>query len=767
MAPTRRPRVAMVSHCALPSGAELATARLARSIRPEVEPVFVFFEHGPLADTLEAEGFEVVVVPLDTTVNSTGRAHALDLPALRRQLANVPGFERRLRRALKQLNLDLVHSQSLKSHLLVSAAAKSLRLPLVWHFHDRIAADYLPRAWVTTFRRAARMVPDAVVANSDATARTLPGTPVNVIAPALEPAALTGSRRRPDPQAPIIGMLGRISDTKGQHILLAAAPLILQRFPAARLRIVGAAMFGQDDYVAALRDQVDRLGLTGHVEFAGHVEDPYREMDTWSVFVHASPVPEPFGQVITEAMARQVPVVATAGGGADDIVQPSPQERYGELVAAGDPAALAQAIVKVLTDPDGAEDRAQSAYRYAAERYDLAESARRTTALWQRLIPGRSPRPALALAHDYLTQRGGAERVVRAMCDLFPDATLKTLMYEPSATFASFCEVDVQTSWLNGVGWLRRHYRAAMPILALAASTTSVSGDVVLVSSSGWAHGIRVSGRKVVYCHSPARWLYKTREYLGENWWLTPKGVALAALRPGLRRWDRRAARTADTYIVNSSAVAQVVRATYGIEPVIIHPPVTLDPAGEQEPIAGIEPGFALVVCRLLPYKNVDMVVRAFVGRADRLLVIGAGPLRDQIDADRPPNVELRSDVPEAQLRWAYANARCLIAASFEDFGLTPVEAALFGTPALALRSGGYLDTVQDGVNGLFFDAPEEPALRDGLARFDALSWDHDKVMTTAQQFAPEQFARQLGTVLGSQLVAHLPGLPTTEARRA
>ncbi|PWJ26140.1 glycosyltransferase involved in cell wall biosynthesis [Branchiibius hedensis] len=764
MTSTRRLRVAMVSHSALPSGAELGTARLVRSLGPEVDPVFVFFQQGPLVDTLTAEGFEVVVVPLAASVHATGRHDALSLRSLRRQVAAVPSFQRRLRAELKRLDLDLVHSHSLKSHVLVSAAVKSLHLPLVWHFHDRIAEDYLPRVWVTALRGAARSVPDAVVANSDATASTLPGSPVSVIPPALEPSALRPAPHRPDAAAPIVGMLGRLSDTKGQHVLLAAAPQILQRFPAARLRIVGAPMFGQDAYAAGLREQVERLGLGEHVEFVGHVEDPYAEMDTWSVFVHASPVPEPFGQVITEAMARRVPVVATEGGGVADIVRPSPHEAYGELVPAGDPAALADAVVTLLADPTRADHRAQRAYRYAAERYDIGESARRTTALWSRLIPGRAPRPRLALAHDYLTQRGGAERVVLAMCDLFPEAGLKTLMYEPAATFAAFAEVDVETSWLNGVGWLRRHYRAAMPILALAASTSSVSGDVVLVSSSGWAHGMRVNGRKVVYCHSPARWLYKTREYLGENWWLTPKGAALAALRPGLRRWDRRAARTADTYIVNSSAVAQVVRATYGIEPLIIHPPVTLDPAGLQEPIGGVDPGFALVVCRLLPYKNVDMVVRAFAERGDRLLVIGAGPLKQQIEANLPDNVTLRSDVPEAQLRWAYANARCLVAASFEDFGLTPVEAAQFGTPTVALRSGGYLDTVQDGINGIFFEAPEVPALLDGLARFDSLSWDRDKIVHSAQAFTPEQFARQLGRVLGPDLVAHLPGPLTMEA---
>ena len=554
MTSTRRPRVAMISHCVQPSGAELGTARLARSVRQDVDTVFVFFEDGPLAGMLRNEGFEVVIVPLGSKVNATSRHEALSLRSLRRQAVAVPGFQRRLRRELRALDLDLVHSHSLKSHVLASAVVKSLRLPLVWHLHDRIAPDYLPGVWVTALRHAARRVPDAVVANSVATAQTVPGRSIAVIPPALEAAALRRAERHVDDDAPIIGMLGRISDTKGQHVLLAAAPQILEQFPAARFRIVGATMFGQDDYAAGLREQITRLGLDGQVELTGHVDDPYAEMDTWSVFVHASPVPEPFGQVVTEAMARRVPVVATAGGGVTDVVQPPTGQSFGLLVPGDDADALAAAVTEVLADPAAARDRAERAYEYAADRYSMSGSARQAMELWNRLVPWPSPQPRLGLAHDYLTQRGGAERVVRAMCDIFPDTPLTTLVYDPAATFASFAEVDVRPSWLNNIGWLRRHYRAAMPILALAASTSSVSGDVVLVSSSGWAHGMRVSGRKVVYCHSPARWLYKTREYLGENWWWTPKGAALAALRPALRRWDRRAARTADTYIVNSTA---------------------------------------------------------------------------------------------------------------------------------------------------------------------------------------------------------------------
>lgn len=356
----------------------------------------------------------------------------------------------------------------------------------------------------------------------------------------------------------------------------------------------------------------------------------------------------------------------------------------------------------------------------------------------------RPHEPALTIAHDYLTQRGGAERVVLAMSGIFPDAAIHTLLYDEPATYPAFGQTRVVPSWLNAVDWLRTHYRNAMPVLAVAASTTRVSGDTVLVSSSGWAHGIRVEGRKVVYCHTPARWLYRSKEYLGTDLWRSPKGLGLLMVRPGLRWWDRRAARSADLYLVNSTAIRDAVRATYGIEPVVVHPPTTLSAEDGREPLPGVEPGYFLVVSRLLPYKHVDQVVNAFRGTADRLVIIGSGPTARQLQQDLPANVQLFSDIDDAHLRWAYANTKGLIAASFEDFGLTPVEAAQFGAPTIAIRSGGYLDTVFEGINGVFFDTVSPAAIREAVDRFALMEWDTDVVKKTAEPFTPQEFAVRL-----------------------
>src|SRR6266852_4576655 len=206
---------------------------------------------------------------------------------------------------------------------------------------------------------------------------------------------------------------------------------------------------------------------------------------------------------------------------------------------------------------------------------------------------------SVAIVHDYLTQRGGAERVVLSMLKAFPYASL----YHPEGTFPEFAGADIRTLPLNGIPPLRRNHRLALPLLASAFSRCRIAADVVLCSSSGWAHGAVVEGRKVVYCYSPARWLYQSARYLGERRSMS-KYAALRAMRPYLRRWDRRAAATADQYLTSSTSVADRIRTIYGIEAEIVAPPQTVVADGLLSEVEGLAPGYLLCVSRLLPYKN-------------------------------------------------------------------------------------------------------------------------------------------------------------------
>ena len=223
---------------------------------------------------------------------------------------------------------------------------------------------------------------------------------------------------------------------------------------------------------------------------------------------------------------------------------------------------------------------------------------------------------SVAIVHDYLTQRGGAERVVLAMHRAFPTAPIYTSLYEPDLTFPEFRDIDVRPTYLNRSQFLRRHHRLALPLLPHAFSTLEIDAKVVLCSSSGFAHGIHTEGTKLVYCYSPARWLYKRADYFrkiqdGGNGKAgsTPPlhGIhtsfvfrnALLAITPILRRWDRGAAATASEYYTTSSAVSDEISTVYGIHPLIISPPPFSAVDGPSEkPRTVAKDGFFLVVSR-------------------------------------------------------------------------------------------------------------------------------------------------------------------------
>ena len=355
----------------------------------------------------------------------------------------------------------------------------------------------------------------------------------------------------------------------------------------------------------------------------------------------------------------------------------------------------------------------------------------------------------VALVHDYLTQRGGAERVFLAMCRAFPEAQIYTSLYEPELTFPEFADFEIHTTPLNSVQMFRRHHRLALPFLAAAFSRLAIDADVTLCSSSGWAHGAGTRGAKVVYCHNPARWLYQTAQYTGRSRVVSLAGARLVS--GPLRRWDYRAGRSADTYLVNSRVVRRRVRAVYGFDAEVVEPPTTLDPHGPQSPIEGVHDGFFLCVSRLLRYKNVEAIVEAFANLFDeRLVVVGTGPMESQLKSRLPWNVELVGSVSEAELRWLYAHCRALLAASYEDFGLTPVEAMAFGKPSVVLRYGGFLETVIEYETGVFFDTPTTLAIERAVRDLQQRCFAAEFLTKRADEYSQARFGERLHSAVTS-----------------
>lgn len=358
-------------------------------------------------------------------------------------------------------------------------------------------------------------------------------------------------------------------------------------------------------------------------------------------------------------------------------------------------------------------------------------------------------RGRIAIAHDYLTQKGGAERVVLALHRMWPDAPIYTTFYDPEGTFPEFKHAHIVTSPLNRVGVLRKDPRRALPLLPLASSLMHVKEPVAVVSTSGWAHGFRYDGATLVYCHTPARWVYLLDDYLGEDGRNSIKGRIARVLRPGLQVWDRAAVRRRSRYVANSTVVKKRIEDVYGLDGVgLVFPPHSVSTGGPQEPIPGAErlaeDGFLLSVARLMPYKHVDVAIEAAARAEQPLVVIGKGPEEARLRAMAGEDVVFGQDLTDAQLRWAYAHATALIAASHEDFGITPLEASAWGVPTVALRAGGYLDTIVEGVNGVFVDEPTVDLVAEGVERLLAHDWDRAAMQAHAERFSEAQFGRRI-----------------------
>jgi glycosyltransferase involved in cell wall biosynthesis len=361
----RRIRVVYLDHVAELSGGEIALLRLIPHL-DEVEPHVILAEDGPLATRLVQAGISTEVLGMRERARGLRKANVSGRRMPFGAIASTASYVVRLAIRLRRLRPDLVHTNSLKSGLYGSVAARLAGVPVVWHVRDRIADDYLPPAAVRMVRLMTRCLPNAVIANSRATLSTLdPRTKAVVIHSVLPDAPVASDRKRRDPADIVVGMVGRLAPWKGQDLFLRA---FADAFPSGheRCMLVGSSMFGEEDFVGSLKALVAELGLTGRVEFRGFQSDIWPELALMDILVHASLTPEPFGQVILEGMAAGVPVVAADAGGPAEIVHHGVD---GLLYPIGNQTALAAALRQLAHDPELASRLAIAGGATAAEYY--------------------------------------------------------------------------------------------------------------------------------------------------------------------------------------------------------------------------------------------------------------------------------------------------------------------------------------------------------------------------------------------------------------
>lgn len=349
----------------------------------------------------------------------------------------------------------------------------------------------------------------------------------------------------------------------------------------------------------------------------------------------------------------------------------------------------------------------------------------------------------VAIVHDFLNQRGGAERTVVTMSRIFPDAPIFTSVYSPQDTFEEFKACDIRTSFLQKLPHSEKSFRALLPLYPAAFRRFDLSAyDLVISSSTHVAHHAKPQRAfHVVYCYNPPRWLYQTDEYLTDGGPLS--GWATKAVQPLLavmRAADRKAAKRPDLYIAISKIVQQRISATYGRDAQVVYPPVDVDRfMGMADPKR--EGGdHYLVVSRLLPYKRVDLAIDACRALGRHLVIVGDGPARADLEAKAGPDVRFAGRVSEAELLSLYSSARALIHCGSEDFGLTPLEANAAGIPVVTFGNAGALETVIHGVTGILFPEQQGGDVQQALLQVESRTWDADALRRHAASFDEKAF---------------------------
>jgi glycosyltransferase involved in cell wall biosynthesis len=356
----------------------------------------------------------------------------------------------------------------------------------------------------------------------------------------------------------------------------------------------------------------------------------------------------------------------------------------------------------------------------------------------------------IVILHDYLTQPGGAERVVATLLDRWPDAELRTLVYDEDGTFPEFAEHDPVTSPLQPVA-ARASHRALLPMLPLATRSLAVGADeadVVISSSSGWAHGVPVAPGipHICYCHNPARWIYDADGYIGSR-------AVRNLLRPLLallRRWDQAAARRPTRYVANSENVRGRIARAYGRSADVIPPPVNTE---RLSPSPLPDDGYVLVLSRLLPYKRVDLALEAAKRVGIRAVVAGDGPDRSRLEQIAGPETEFLGRVDDDAIPELYAGAAAFFLGGEEDFGITPLEANAAGRPVVAYGGGGALETVRDGETGVLFSDQTPEHASDDLERALRTPWSPARLAAHADGYGADRFVERMARVVDEELL--------------
>jgi len=352
----------------------------------------------------------------------------------------------------------------------------------------------------------------------------------------------------------------------------------------------------------------------------------------------------------------------------------------------------------------------------------------------------------VALIHDHLAQDGGAEKVLKVLADMFPEAPIFTLLYEKKNADKYYRHRQIETSIIQKLPGGVSHYQWYMPFMPMAVEFFDLSGyDLVISDSSSFAKGVITPTHTlhICYCHTPTRYLWSdTHQYINELKYNKYFKKLISLVLNYVRMWDKLAADRVDEYIANSSFVAERIKKYYKRNATVIYPPVETGQFKITEEIGD----YFLIGGRLAPYKRVDLVIEACERAGKKLKVFGDGIDLTRLKhlAGSNKNIEFLGRVDDAAKADLYSRSLAFIYPQEEDFGITAVEAMASGRPVIAYKRGGAMETVVDGVTGLFFNEQTIDSLAEALKNFDKTKFNPEIIKQHAEKFSVARFKSEI-----------------------
>ena len=354
--------------------------------------------------------------------------------------------------------------------------------------------------------------------------------------------------------------------------------------------------------------------------------------------------------------------------------------------------------------------------------------------------------PVAAVVQDWFFTPGGSERCAVEFARLLPEATVHTSFFDPA--YAAVIDPSRVHAWpLQRLFGATRRYRMFLPFYPIWFSSLDLRDrDLVLTDSSAFAYAVRTGDRTlhVSYVHTPMRYAWDLESYLGGAGMGGVASVGARALQPWLQRWDREMSKRPDVVVGNSTAVRDRIRAIWGRDAEVIHPPV----ATTEIAVSASDDGFLLVAARLLAYRRIDLAIEAANRLKRDLVVVGTGPEEAMLRSIAGPTVRFAGMVDRRTLLDLFQRCHAYVVPGEEDFGIAPVEAMAAGKPVIAFRAGGALDTVVEGRTGVFFDSPDADSLAQAIGESEGITIDSADIRRHAESFDTAVFHREWRALL-------------------